>query len=320
MKKLLPLFLIFCFILGCDKKLSDSPQTNYELDKIQNIGELCVRILSPKTEYQLWETIDLIVEASCSPKIDVEIGLDDKDSSYKVLSKQPITERIDDRANLVRGVKFVIEPMHQGSLTIDNIAVNYDQQTNKIEPVKFDIISSISDSKNQELSDIKNVVNIPFRIGFVGWVVIIIILLLFVLICVYLFTLKKKKYNTPLKVKRPDEIALERIENLLLLKLIEAGRLEEFYGRLCNILRYYIEDCFNVKAAEMTTDEFLQDIKQKDILDIQDKLKLQDFLTHCDLVKFAKAQVSGEKVQDSVDMAKSFINKTADTMVKEEVL
>lgn len=52
--------------------------------------------------------------------------------------------------------------------------------------------------------------------------------------------------------------------------------------------RWYLEERFNFRAPERTTEEFLHELRRTDRLTRDQKESLGEFLTNCDLVKFAK--------------------------------
>ena len=80
--------------------------------------------------------------------------------------------------------------------------------------------------------------------------------------------------------------------------------------RISDILRHYIEHRFDLRAPERTTEEFLIELQYTDALSESDKGDLGEFLTHCDMVKFAKYSPTTEQIQQTFDLVKSFIEKT----------
>ena len=52
--------------------------------------------------------------------------------------------------------------------------------------------------------------------------------------------------------------------------------------------RAYLEERFNFRAPERTTEEFLRELSSTDLLVVEQKESLGNFLESCDLVKFAK--------------------------------
>ena len=91
---------------------------------------------------------------------------------------------------------------------------------------------------------------------------------------------------------------------------VGAGRIKEFYERISGILRYYIEDRYDLHAPERTTEEFLFELQATDVLAAADKKVLEEFLTHCDLVKFARHAPTTEQIQRTFDLVKDFVERT----------
>ena len=110
--------------------------------------------------------------------------------------------------------------------------------------------------------------------------------------------------------KPAHEIAYERLRALVKDDLVNAGKLKEFYERISDILRHYIEHRFELRAPERTTEEFLIELQWTDVLSGSDKESIGEFLKHCDLVKFAKYNPTSEQIQRTFDLVKDFIEKT----------
>ena len=92
--------------------------------------------------------------------------------------------------------------------------------------------------------------------------------------------------------------------------LVKTGKIKEFYERISDIFRHYIEHRFNLKAPERTTEEFLAELSSANVLAKQDREHLAEFLQHCDLVKFAKYDPTTEQIQKTFDLVKDFIETT----------
>lgn len=87
----------------------------------------------------------------------------------------------------------------------------------------------------------------------------------------------------------PHIVALNKLEEIRLMKLWQAGKYKTYHSLLSETIREYIEARFEVNAVEMTTDEILAAV---DLMGInRDALaKLARALQLGDLVKFAKAE------------------------------
>ena len=92
--------------------------------------------------------------------------------------------------------------------------------------------------------------------------------------------------------------------------LPEQQRIKEFYSRISDILRHYIENRFGLHAPEQTTEEFLGALSVTRTLTPPQKELLKAFLKHCDLVKFAEHIPGDEDIQRTFDSCKHFILET----------
>jgi hypothetical protein len=96
--------------------------------------------------------------------------------------------------------------------------------------------------------------------------------------------------------------------------LLTKGEIKFFHLRISDILRRYIENRFGLKAPERTTEEFLVELSQSEttanVLLRSHKNLLTDFLTQCDLVKFAKHEPSITECEKTVFICQEFIEKT----------
>lgn len=82
----------------------------------------------------------------------------------------------------------------------------------------------------------------------------------------------------------PHTRARQRLEAALAL----LAQPEPFCVAVSAALREYLEDQFDLHAPERTTEEFLAELQISPLLDLAQKERLGDFLTRCDLVKFAR--------------------------------
>jgi len=101
--------------------------------------------------------------------------------------------------------------------------------------------------------------------------------------------------------------------------LIAKGLVKEYYYRITNILRHYIEDRFGFLAPERTTEEFLTEMAHTNQLDATHKILIQEFLERCDMVKYAKYGPSNLEIKETYDAAKRFIDETIERLKEKEV-
>lgn len=112
--------------------------------------------------------------------------------------------------------------------------------------------------------------------------------------------------------KLPYQIALARLEEARTLMQPEMAR--EFSIAVSEIVRSYIEERFQARAAHLTTEEFLYDLLgAPDVLLTNHQGLLSDFLRHCDLAKFARWTLSVDEMETMYRSAHSFILETGET-------
>jgi len=116
--------------------------------------------------------------------------------------------------------------------------------------------------------------------------------------------------SVPAPAPPAHEVALRKIEELLAKDYISRGMEPQFYYELSLIVREYLEDRFGIRAPEMTTEEFLEHLRFGAALAPEHKDLLKDFLTHCDLVKFARYEPGGPEIDAAVASARRVIEET----------
>ena len=104
--------------------------------------------------------------------------------------------------------------------------------------------------------------------------------------------------------------ALAALNELKASDLLEKNLFKEYFSALCDILRHYIEDRFNLRAPEQTTEEFLTLLRQDPRFTYEQREMLRGFLNECDMIKFAKQETSLRAAQDATEKTEAFIEAT----------
>jgi len=108
----------------------------------------------------------------------------------------------------------------------------------------------------------------------------------------------------------PWEVAYRRLRELAQRKLAEAGKYEPYYVDLSAILRYYIEDRFQLRAPEQTTPEFLEVAGKSRLFSEDQQGQVARFLRHCDRVKFARYEPNQEEMEQHYAVVMQFVRET----------
>lgn len=86
----------------------------------------------------------------------------------------------------------------------------------------------------------------------------------------------------------PPESAHTRAKRNLAAALSLIGQPRLFCIAVSDTLRVYLEERFDFRAPERTTEEFMSELQDTPLLNAEQKRFLGAFLSECDLVKFAK--------------------------------
>jgi hypothetical protein len=149
----------------------------------------------------------------------------------------------------------------------------------------------------KDIRDIKPLENISRN-----WLPIILVVLAAVLVIalgIYLFLKRKKSKSADSphiqETLSPQEIALRDLDILKNKGLLEKGLIREYYFELSEIFRRYLGAKFNFPALDWTTEEIKRFLTHSSSHDPGIREKISYILEKTDLVKFAKAQVTGEE-------------------------
>ena len=160
-------------------------------------------------------------------------------------------------------------------------------------------------SQSTDIHDIKpDVVILP------PWWVWIALVLAVIAVVLVVWLRKRRQDAKEQFVPRQNAVeeARERLEAAR--KLMLAGEVEAFYIAVSDAVRQYIERQFRLRAAEQTTEEFLQDMARSQRLRPTHKELLGDFLTQCDLVKFARFRPGPKEMEAALAAATRFVDET----------
>lgn len=147
------------------------------------------------------------------------------------------------------------------------------------------------------------------------WVLLgLAILALAVLLFWYLRKQKKPQSAEALKRKvRPEEEALSQLKELEQKELWQKGQVKEYYSQLVDILRFFLEQSFGIKAMESTAAELAEKIERLP-LSATVKQNLRALLQTSALVKFAKEKPELSQNTEALQLVRVLIKET----IKEE--
>jgi len=305
-------------VAGCETDNAAVGETSFEVDEVFKDDTLEVRVLLGKKTISIADVVWLRLEATVNegteigfPKV-VDI-LKDKDQ-FGVLEYRPISDKLVGDGQVLKGWEYRLEPLVVENCVIPELTFTYslpdaaDKVKLLTKEIAIDVTELPDDAGANVIDDIKDVVELPGG-GLGWWLWLIVAGVVGSVVVIVLFA--RRRNQKQISVSRPaHEIAYERLRQLMEKDLIAAGRIKEFYEYLSHILRSYIENRFQLRAPERTTEEFLQEAESSNVLRLDHQEKLGSFLRHCDLVKFARYGPEKTEIQESIDLAKEFIDAT----------
>lgn len=306
---------------GCKKDdVSDLAESEFKIDKLFERGPLTVHVRLDKDKITIAETVLLQFEAAIDPKYELQMPqVGTRLTNFGIVDWDNLGDRLDENNNVVSTYQYRLEPFLSGNYQIPAFTFEFSDANSveaktyelTTEPINVEVTSLLGeDRENLVIADIEDVVDMPkppsdwplWTLGGCAVTGAVIIAWLY---------LRRRRIQELVRIFKPaHEIAYARLKALVKDDPVAAGRIKEFYERISDILRHYIEHRFDLRAPERTTEEFLAELALADVLGETDKKMLEEFLTHCDLVKFAKHNPTHQQIQRTFDLVTEFIEKT----------
>ena len=150
------------------------------------------------------------------------------------------------------------------------------------------------------------------------------IILIAALIFLVIYAISRRNKNKPLfqrapKPKLPPHIiALQELDKLKSEELWQHDKVKDYYTRLTDIVRVYVEERFRIPAMEQTTYEILNGFRTLQTqLDPKSVSELKEILELADLVKFAKLTPLPDDNFHMLSNAYLFVKETTTEVVSE---
>ncbi len=127
-----------------------------------------------------------------------------------------------------------------------------------------------------------------------------------------LFLVAKQQPEIPIN----QELELKKLKKLATIRALkylqdldtEQENKQEFYSKLSEVLRNYMEDYYAVHAPKETTEEFLNQIRKNPYFDSKTQNALAEILSKADIVKFAEYTPTEIECKNAQSSAARLIN------------
>lgn len=299
---------------------ADAPVVRAEVVR----GPLTFRVLTDKESLDLRETLRLTLQGTAPENYTFEFppfgaGLE----PFAITDYQTEPPWLDDRGQMHYARSYVLEPLLSDTYTIPSLAALFREtgdggQEHRLESDPFTITVQLPPADFWDGLDIDARAGLdpadrlyPGRFRWPLPAALAGVAGLLALGGVLVWRRRRRRRPVAVVVVPPHDKAYAALEQLLAEDLLPRREYKRFYRRLSAILRLYIEERFQIRAPELTTAEFLQEIAggRGDLLASQ-RPGLQRFLEHCDLVKFAEVTPQDDEIRQSFALCKHFIRDT----------
>ena len=137
------------------------------------------------------------------------------------------------------------------------------------------------------------------------------------------FLWQRRKKHQPLFMPKKEVIppyvkAIRSLDAIKEEKLWQPGNEKEYYTRLTDTVRSYLDGELGISAMEQTSTEILHELKQCDKVEAVEREKIEEMLTTADYVKFAKFTPLQDENARHLDTAYAFVQTTHERLQAEE--
>lgn len=303
------LFLLLVLPLAAEPPVSVTASLDKKTATIGEPIELTITLVYNSRVVLEEPLMPALVKSLAEPKE----GLDSQ--IFDILEEKPPESRME-QGKKAEVFHYRIAFFKSGKTAFPELSVNFKDLKGRAararsSPVEVEIKSAMAAGKNpKDIRDIKGPIwmNYPWYYYAAG----VLVLLLFALLVLLLLHLRRKSRAATEDVKPvrpPWETALENFSALENSGLISDGKIKEFYIRLTDIYRTYLEERYGIPALDRTTMELFGEMKKAEI-PREHAASARDLLARCDQVKFAKYVPPEEEIKSALAEGRRFVQIT----------
>ncbi len=219
--------------------------------------------------------------------------------------------------------EYYLTQFDEGKYTIPSQKIRINNKDYFTDSLLVEVHTVAIDTLKQPLYDIKPIQEVKKPFTSYGWILTIIaaVLLLLIVAFVYFVFIRKKKFPFLQTQKKlpPFDRAIQDLKELQNSKYLIQSQHKEYYTRLTDIVKAYLEEEVHILAKESTTDELLAKInllQEKGKLNLNQETitNLKRVLQTADLVKFAKNKPSDDNAEYDRETIENVVIKTKEAI------
>ncbi|MCG8584826.1 MAG: BatD family protein [Pirellulales bacterium] len=300
---------------GCDSSSHEEASLKYDnqIAHTEN-GQVHISAQVDRDTAHVAERINLTFDVRAPRDISVRMpDLQEALGPFEIMNKRQQDDLPDGKGRRWTAI-YELECLSSGTFEIPAIDVSFTdrraataiQGTVRSQPIEIQIVSALEGQSDPlAFRDIKGEIEPPAVENDQNpWIAYSIV----GSVAVALAALGVVVWRRSRREKAPAAWALAELEK------IEKGDFpaDEFYCRLTDVVRGYLERQFAIHAPRLTTDEFLVAMHDEPVLAQQHRESLRSFLAVADMVKFARYEPGSAGASETIDTARQFVLATAD--------
>lgn len=310
---------IWCFMAGalngCAKQNSAIAVSAFETQQTVEDGPHSLEVALDQKSLTVAQTVSLKLTARTTELYRVQWPApSEKLGDFSASSPLTNEPKLESDGRTVQEWRVVLTPFLPGEYAIPAISVTYTRANGEpastLSTEAFTLpVASVLPAGNDNPSLVESLIpfSLPAAMSLRPWFTGAAVL---ALIAVSLMWMRRTRLKPTPQI--PAHVrALRELELLLREGLTDRGEFKYFYIRIAEIVRRFVEDRYHLHAHDRTTEEFLESLRTTQSLSGQQKLLLKEFLSHCDLVKFAKMRPTIEEIEQTTDSCRRFIQDSA---------
>lgn len=311
--------LAAALLLSCEDGADEAETFDFAIDESFERGPMTLSLRVDRDEITIAGTIHLVLEARVDEGYAIEMPkFGDKLEQFGIVDFRDPPQTLDGENRVVVSRMYTLEPFLSGEYIVPPMTVSFwkkDDAENRHQIETEEIAITVNsllpeDHAELQIKEIAPPVGLPKESK--AWLYGVCVLVVAAVAGIVVFLWWRRKRGEGLaETIPPHELAFSALEAVLAENLIEKGQYKQFYIKVSDVLRRFIENRFFLHAPERTTEEFLAELRASDVLATAHKALLRDFLEHCDLVKFAEHHPANDDIQQTFDTCKQFILETA---------
>ena len=233
----------------------------------------------------------------------------------EVLSSQPQEDRHVENGFVEKSVVYTLTSFDDTLYYIPALTVKIDGKPHQSKSLALKVLTMEVDTTHlDQFFGPKGVQESPFlwsEWSPIFWLSVLLLIILALTYYLYVRLRDNKPIITHIKIVKkllPHQKAMKEIEQIKADKMVTSEDSKEYYTKLTETLRKYIEERYGFRAMEMTSSEIIERLTSTQDQKALDELR--QLFTTADLVKFAKYSTLINENDMNLVNAIEFINQT----------